>query len=170
MEKFFSTEWKTHGIYDAIKLSTIEIVMDQELLAAALSFWYSTTNIMVLPLGPNGFTVLDISAILGTSPSGLPVDTVIPGYQFDLDLKSLLDEHAFEAVKKKDQEATKEEVQKLHKNFFNYNTLIHHFADRGEKDLWKWEHEAFFFYWYNKFIVCTKSNKCLIKNMPVVTP
>ncbi|KAM1394950.1 hypothetical protein ACFX2F_030937 [Malus domestica] len=29
------------------------------------------------------------------------------------------------------------------------------------------EHEAFLFYWYNKFICCTKSNKCLVKNMPV---
>ncbi|KAM2345854.1 hypothetical protein ACFXTH_009673 [Malus domestica] len=30
------------------------------------------------------------------------------------------------------------------------------------------EYEAFLFYWYNKFICCTKSNKCLVENMPMV--
>ncbi|KAM1391101.1 hypothetical protein ACFX2I_018847 [Malus domestica] len=29
------------------------------------------------------------------------------------------------------------------------------------------EHEAFLFYWYNKYICCTKSNKCLVENIPV---
>ncbi|KAM1654996.1 hypothetical protein PS1_007207 [Malus domestica] len=103
MEKFFSKEWKTLGIYDAIKLLTVEIVMDQELFTVALSFWCSATNTMVLPLGPIGSTVLYISAILGTSPSGLPVDTILPGYQFNLDLKSLFDDRVVEALKKKDQ-------------------------------------------------------------------
>ncbi|KAM1265610.1 hypothetical protein ACFX2J_035278 [Malus domestica] len=37
MERFFGEEWKTLGIYDAIKFSTMEIVMDKELLMAALS-------------------------------------------------------------------------------------------------------------------------------------
>ncbi|XP_068323205.1 uncharacterized protein [Pyrus communis] len=167
MEKFFSTEWKTFGIYDTIKLTTVEILIDWELLMAALSFWCSATNTMVLPLGTIGLTVLDISAILGSSSFDLLVDTVFPGYQFDLDLKSLFNERALEALKKKDQEALKEAIQKLHKNFFNYNTLVHHFAGRGEENLRKGEHEAFLFYWYNKFIVFTKLNKCLIENMSV---
>ncbi|KAB2611079.1 hypothetical protein D8674_019111 [Pyrus ussuriensis x Pyrus communis] len=94
-------KWKTLGIYDAIKLSTIEIAMNHELLTATLSFWCSATNIMVLPLGPIGPTVLDISAILGTSPSGLLVDVVFLGYQFDLDLKSLFDEHVRECKEAK---------------------------------------------------------------------
>ncbi|KAM2182057.1 hypothetical protein ACFX1Q_032592 [Malus domestica] len=63
MEKFFNKEWKVVGIYDAIKLLTIKITMDKELLMAALGFWCSTTNTMVLPLGLIGPTVLDISAI-----------------------------------------------------------------------------------------------------------
>ena len=65
------------------------------------------------------------------------------------------------------QEPSKEEVHKLHKNFFNYNTLILHFAGREEASLRKGEHKAFLFYWYNKFICCTKSNKCLVENIPV---
>ncbi|KAM1348412.1 hypothetical protein ACFX2F_002592 [Malus domestica] len=51
-------------------------------------------------------------------------------------------------------------------NFLNYNTLYLYFVDRGE-NLRQGEHEAFLFYWYNKFICCTKFNKCLVENMPV---
>ncbi|KAB2608832.1 hypothetical protein D8674_012000 [Pyrus ussuriensis x Pyrus communis] len=87
--KTLHTKWKTLGIYDGIKLLTIEIVMDQKLFPMALSFWCSATNTMVLPLGPS---LLDISAILGTSLSSLLVDTILLGYQFDLELKSLFDE------------------------------------------------------------------------------
>ncbi|KAB2626929.1 hypothetical protein D8674_020547 [Pyrus ussuriensis x Pyrus communis] len=88
----FKAQSGTLSIYDAIKLSTIKIAMDWELLTAALSFWCSVTNTMVLPLGPIGPTVLNISVILGTSPYGLPVDVVLPGYQFNLDLKALFEE------------------------------------------------------------------------------
>ena len=31
----------------------------------------------------------------------------------------------------------------------------------------KGEHEPFLFYWYNKFICCPKSNKCLVENLPM---
>lgn len=65
---------------------------------------------MVLPFGPISPIVHDISAILGTCPSGFPVDTIIPGYQFDLDFKSLFDKSVVEALKKKDQKAPKQEV------------------------------------------------------------
>ena len=57
LEKFFGQEWRALGIYDAIRLSTIEIAMDKELLMAALSFWCSATNTMILPLGPMGPTI-----------------------------------------------------------------------------------------------------------------
>ena len=167
MEKFFSQEWKALGIHDVIRLSTVEIAMDKELLMAALSFWCSATNTMTLPLGPIGPTILDVSAILGTSPSGLPVDAALFGCSSNLDLKALFDARAVETLSRDGHEPSKDEVQKLHKNFFNYNTLIVHFAGRGEASLRKGEHEAFLFYWYNKFICCTKSNKCLVENMPV---
>ena len=167
MEKFFGQEWKALGIYDAIRLSTVEITIDKELLMAALSFWCSATNTMVLPLGPIGPNVLDISAILMTCHSGLPIDAALFGCSSNLDLKALFDARAVEALSWDGQEPSKDEVQKLYKNFFNYSTLIVHFAGRGEANLRKGEHEAFLFYWYNKFICCTKSNKCLVENMPV---
>ena len=167
MEKFFSQEWKALGIYDAIRLSTVEITMDQELLMAALSFWCSATNTMVLPLGPIGPKILDISAIIGTSPSGLPIDVALLGCSSNLDLKALFDARVVETLSRDGQEPSKDEVQKLHKNFFNYSTLIVHFVGRVEASLRKGEHEAFLFYWYNKFICCTKSNKCLVENMHV---
>ena len=168
MEKFISQEWKTLGIFDAIRLSTVEIAMDKDLLMAALSFWCSATNTMVLPLGPIGNSVLDISAILGTSHSGLPVDAALFGCPSNLDLKTLFQARAVETLSRSSQEPSKEEVQNFHKNFFNYSTIIVHFAGRGEESPpGKGEHEAFLFYWYNKFICCTKSIKCLVENMHV---
>ncbi|KAM2542723.1 hypothetical protein TB2_022120 [Malus domestica] len=110
MEKLFSNEWKILGIYDAIKLSTIKIAMDKELLMAALGFWCSATNLMVLPLGPIGGTILDISAILGTSPSGLQIDISLSRCPSNLDLKMLFDECAVGSPRKKNQEHLKEEV------------------------------------------------------------
>ncbi|KAM2227691.1 hypothetical protein ACFXTI_014470 [Malus domestica] len=104
--------------------------MDKELLMAALGFWCSATNIMVIPLGPIGPTILDVSAILGTFPSGLSIDISLLECPSNLDLKILFDERIVESLRKKNQEPWKEEVQKLHKNFFNYNTLIQHFAGR----------------------------------------
>ena len=86
----------------------------------------------------------------------------------NLDLKALFDTWVVETLSRSGQEPSKEEVQKLHKNFFNYSTLIIHFASRGEERPCSGEHEAFLFYWYNKFICCTKSIKCLVENMPVV--
>ncbi|KAM1476832.1 hypothetical protein ACFXTO_038776 [Malus domestica] len=79
MERFFSKEWKTLGIYDAIKFSTMEITMDKELLMATLSLWCSATNTMVLTFGPMTPIILDISAINGTFPSGIPVDATLIG-------------------------------------------------------------------------------------------
>ena len=141
--------------------------MDRELLMAALSFWCSATNTMVLPLGPIGPTILDVSAILGTSPSGISIDASIFGCSSSIDLKALFEARAVETLSRDGHEPSKEEVQKLHKNFFNYNTLIVHFAGRGDAGLRKGEHAAFLFYWYNKFICCTKLNKCLVENMPL---
>ena len=154
-------------IYDAIQLPTVEIVMDRELLMAALSFWCLATNTMVLPLGPIGPTILDVYAILETSPSGISIDASLFGCSSSIDLKALFEARAVETLSRDGHEPSKEEVQKLHKNFFNYSTLIVHFAGRADAGLRKGEHAAFLFYWYNKFICCTKSNKCLVENMPV---
>ena len=112
---------------------------------AALSFWCSATNTMTLPLGPIGPTVLDISAILGTSSAGLPVDAALFGSSSNLDLKGLFDARVVETLSRDGHEPSKEEVQKLHKNFFNYNTLIVHFGGRGEASFRKGEHEVFLF-------------------------
>ncbi|KAM2277154.1 hypothetical protein ACFXTI_035488 [Malus domestica] len=168
MEKFFGKEWEALGIHDVIKLSTMEITMDKELLMEAQSLWCSAINTMVLPFGPITLTILDISAIIWTSPSGIRVDTTLIGCPSNLDLKVLFDERVVETLSQERQEPSNEDVQKLHKNFLNYNTLILHFADQWVASLWKGEHKAFLFYWYNKFICCTKSNKCLVKNMSVV--
>ncbi|KAM1789771.1 hypothetical protein ACFX12_033898 [Malus domestica] len=145
----------------------MEVILDKKLLLAALCFWFSATNTMVLPLGPIGPTILDITAILGTSPTGIPIDAALSGYPSNLDPKVLFDKRALETLSGEGQSPSKEEVHKLYKNFFNYNTLYLHFAGRGEDALREGEHEAFLFYWYNKFICCAKSNKCLVENMPV---
>ncbi|KAM1369978.1 hypothetical protein ACFX2F_040491 [Malus domestica] len=165
MERLFGKQWKALGIYDAIRLSSMDIILDKELLLMASCFWCSATNTMVLPLGPIGPTILDLTAILGTSPTGIPVDAALPGYPSNLNLKVLFDKRALETLSGDGQTPSKEEVHKLHKNFFNYNTLYLHFAGRGDEALREGEHEAFLFYWYNKFICCTKSNKCLVENM-----
>ncbi|KAM2115072.1 hypothetical protein ACFX1Q_023543 [Malus domestica] len=93
---------------------------------AALGFWCLATNTMILPFGSITPTILDISAILGTSLLGLSIDAAFFGCPSNLDLKALFDEWAVETLTQKGQEPSKEEVQKLHKNFFNYNTLILH--------------------------------------------
>ncbi|KAM2598785.1 hypothetical protein TB2_037281 [Malus domestica] len=167
MERLFGEQWKALGIYDAIRLSSMDIILDKELLLAASCFWCSATNTMVLPLGPIGPTILDLTAILGTSPTGIPVDAALPGYPSNLNLKVLFNKRALKTLSSDGQTPSKEEVHKLHKNFFNYNTLYLHFVGRGEEALREGEHEAFLFYWYNKFICCTKSNKCLVENIPV---
>ncbi|KAM2935904.1 hypothetical protein COP2_033560 [Malus domestica] len=123
---------------------------------------------MVLILGPIGPTILDITAILRTSLFDIPVDTTLPGYSSTINLKALLNDQAIETLSGKVQEPSKEKVHKLYKNFLNYSTLYLHFTGRGEESLRQGEHEAFLFYWYNKFICYTKSNKCLVENMPVV--
>ncbi|KAM2220626.1 hypothetical protein ACFX1S_019813 [Malus domestica] len=92
MEKIFGEQWKALGIYDDIHLSSMELVMDNELFMAASSLWCSATNTMVLPLGPMGPTILDITAILGTSPFGIPVDATLSGYPSTIDLKVLFND------------------------------------------------------------------------------
>ncbi|KAM2303663.1 hypothetical protein ACFXTH_023458 [Malus domestica] len=167
MERLFGDQWKALGIYDVILLSSMDVVLDKELLLAALCFWCSATNTMVLPLGPIGPTILDITAILRTSTTGIPVDATLSRHPSNIDLKTLFDRRAFETLSRDGHIPSKEDIQKLHKNFCNYNTLYLHFTSRGEEDLREGEHEAFLFYWYNKYICCTKSNKCLVENMLV---
>lgn len=113
---------------------------------ATLSFWCSATNTMIFPLGSLGSMVLDISAILGTSPTGLPIDIALSEYKFDLDLKTIFKDRSIKALMQGDQSSLKEDEQKLHKNFFNYNTLVTHFAGSEGGVLKMGEHEAFLFY------------------------
>ncbi|CAN6691619.1 unnamed protein product [Malus baccata var. baccata] len=133
MEKIFGKQCKALGIYDAIRPSSMELVVDNELLMAASSLWCSATKTMVLPLGPIGPTILDITMILGTSPFGIPVDATISGYPSNIDLKALFNYWAIETLREEGQEPSKEEVHKLYKNFLNYNTLYLHFAGQGER-------------------------------------
>ncbi|KAM2404821.1 hypothetical protein ACFXTH_032104 [Malus domestica] len=113
----------------------MEVILDKELLLAALSFWCSATNTMVLSLGPIGPTILNITTILGTSPTGIPVDAALSGYPSNLNLKAFFDKRAIETLSGEGQAPSKEEVHKLHKTFFNYNILYLHFASRREEAL-----------------------------------
>ncbi|KAM2705023.1 hypothetical protein EV1_034286 [Malus domestica] len=88
---------------------------------------------MVLPLGPIGPTILDLTAILGTSPTGISIDAALSGYPSNLHLKALFDKQALKTLSGESQIPSKEKVHKLHKNFFNYNTLYLHC--RGEEAL-----------------------------------
>ncbi|KAM2722174.1 hypothetical protein EV2_043148 [Malus domestica] len=90
MERLFGKQWKALGIYDAILLSSMDVVPDKELLLAALCFWCSATNTMVLPLGPIGPTILDVTAILGTSATGIPIDAALSGYPSNVNLRRFL--------------------------------------------------------------------------------
>ncbi|KAM1128037.1 hypothetical protein ACFX2B_037534 [Malus domestica] len=92
---------------------------------------------MVIPFGPMTPTILDISTIIGTPPSRIPVDAALIGCLSNLDLKALFDDRAVETLSQEGQEPSKDDVQKLHKNFLNYNTLIIHFTGRGEASLRK---------------------------------
>ncbi|TQD98833.1 hypothetical protein C1H46_015476 [Malus baccata] len=130
MEKLFDEQWKALGIYDVIHLSSMEVILDKELLLTALCFWCSATNTMVLPLGPIGPTILDITAILGTSLTGILIDAALSGYPSNLNLNALFDKRALETLSNEGQAPSKEKVHKLHKNFFNYNTLYLHFTGR----------------------------------------
>ncbi|CAL2240046.1 unnamed protein product [Prunus armeniaca] len=55
------THWKRSGIYDAILLSRHSINRDENLLAAALCFWNSTSNTFDFRLGPMTPTLLDMA-------------------------------------------------------------------------------------------------------------
>ncbi|CAL8119887.1 unnamed protein product [Prunus armeniaca] len=68
--------WKKVGIYDAILLSRNSVNRDENLLAAALCFWNSTSNIFDFRLGPMSPTLLDLAQIFGFSPHGRPADAV----------------------------------------------------------------------------------------------
>ncbi|KAM1568297.1 hypothetical protein ACFX1Z_046741 [Malus domestica] len=91
MERLFGEQWRALGIYDAILFSSMDVILDKELLLAALCFWCSATNTLVLPLGPIGPTILDVTAILGTSATGIPIDAALSGHPSNIDLKTLFD-------------------------------------------------------------------------------
>lgn len=68
--------WKRAGIYDAILLSRHSINGDENLMAAALCFWNSTSNTFDFRIGPMSPTLLDMAQIFGFRPYGRPVDAV----------------------------------------------------------------------------------------------
>ncbi|KAM1203910.1 hypothetical protein ACFX2J_019668 [Malus domestica] len=82
----------------------MEIAMDKELLMAALSLWCSATNTMVFPFNPITPTILNISAIIRTSPSGIPIDATFIECPSNLDLKALFDNQAIEILSQEGQE------------------------------------------------------------------
>ncbi|CAN6707287.1 unnamed protein product [Malus baccata var. baccata] len=88
----------------------MKVILDKELLLAALCFWCSATNTMVLPLSPIGPTILDLTAILGTSPTGIPVDSALPGYPLNLNLNALFDKRALETLSSEGQTPSNEET------------------------------------------------------------
>ncbi|CAL9004110.1 unnamed protein product, partial [Prunus brigantina] len=57
----YGAHWKRVGIYDAILLSKQPINRDENLLAAALCFWISTSNTFDFRLGPMTPTLLDMA-------------------------------------------------------------------------------------------------------------
>ncbi|KAB2611705.1 hypothetical protein D8674_019737 [Pyrus ussuriensis x Pyrus communis] len=89
--------------------------LDRELVMAVLRFQCSAINSMVPPFGPLGSTVLNMTAILGTSPTGLSIDISLAGYKFDSDLKTIFEERVVEVWTKGDQKPLEEEV--YHPNF-----------------------------------------------------
>ncbi|KAM2689790.1 hypothetical protein EV1_043048 [Malus domestica] len=84
--------------------------MDKKLLMAALSFWCLAANTMVLSFGPMTLTILNISVILRTPPSGIPIDATLVGCPSNLDLKTLFDQWVIEALSQEGQEPSKEKV------------------------------------------------------------
>ncbi|CAL8152488.1 unnamed protein product [Prunus armeniaca] len=70
------TYWKKAGIYDAILLSRNSVNRDENLLAAALSFWNSASNTFDFRLGPMSPTLLDLAQIFGFRPHGRLADAV----------------------------------------------------------------------------------------------
>ncbi|CAL8087060.1 unnamed protein product [Prunus armeniaca] len=65
------------GIYDAILLSKQSINRDENLLAAALCFfWNSASNTFDFRVGNMAPTLLDMAQIFGFRPHGRPVDAV----------------------------------------------------------------------------------------------
>ncbi|XP_050110109.1 uncharacterized protein LOC126588986 [Malus sylvestris] len=76
----------------------MDVILDKELLLAALCFWCSATNTLVLLLGPIGPTILDVTAILGTSAIWIPIDAALSGHPSNIDLKTLFDRRAFETL------------------------------------------------------------------------
>lgn len=93
MVSHFGNAWHL-GIFDTIKIFIIDMNMDWELLVATLNFWYPAINTKIFPLDPMGPTILDVTIILNTSLTGLPVDFILSTRKYNLDLRVIFDEKA----------------------------------------------------------------------------
>ncbi|KAL6269642.1 hypothetical protein ACE6H2_026553 [Prunus campanulata] len=156
MEHFFSQQWRDQGIYLLIKLFDRPIVMDRSLLAAALSFWSSATNTMILWFGMMTPTVLDMAALFGLSPLGVEVNAALVAPEAKGTFKAAWPTVAKLAGAKA-------------KNMLNYSSFYNNFGVEDNADdysiapLGEVEHAAFLLYWLCKFVFCTQANKVTLE-------
>ncbi|KAK9943085.1 hypothetical protein M0R45_008706 [Rubus argutus] len=156
MEFFFADHWQRIGIYEAIKLTELDIVVEKPILAAALSFWSSATNTMNLPLGYMSPTILDICTLIGLSHVGVEISA-------NHDLPTTFGDGML-PPKFQDKDEQKEAINQL-KRSRNYNTLYKKYAmtDSNPSDREppkENEHAAFLLYWLSKYIFCCRSGQC----------
>nr|CAD1822727.1 unnamed protein product [Ananas comosus var. bracteatus] len=135
VEAAFSDFWREVGIYAAIQLSRHPPVADNLLLAAALCFWSSTSNVFLFKRGPLIPTLLDVAAITGLRPHGVSVSMSynpdgVSDFEDCLDLNDLA-----------------------------YSKFIRKFAGESPAPVTKNEHTAFLLYWLCHNIFCTRSQK-----------
>ncbi|CAL9010825.1 unnamed protein product [Prunus brigantina] len=69
----YGDHWKRAGIYDSIFLSKQSVNIDENLLAAALCFWNSASNMFNFRVGPMSPILLDMAPIFGFWPHGRPI-------------------------------------------------------------------------------------------------
>ena len=159
MEHFYADHWKRIGIYDTIKLTEQDIVVEKPLLAAALCFWSSATNTMNLLLGPMSPTVMDMCILIGLQPTGAEIG---PSHKFPTTFRdSLLPP---KRAKDHDKEA-KTEAIKASKRSRNYGSLYKKYAVvdselANRRPVGKDEHTAFLYYWLCKYVFCSRARQC----------
>ena len=148
MEYFFADDWRRLGIYEAIKITENVIKVEKPLLAAALCFWSSATNTMVLPVGAMSPTVLDLATIIGLSPSGMEISAAA------INNNNIYPSEFRRSLGK----ATK-------KHSTNFRNLYTAYAQVDTNSLQRlpvkrMEHAAFLYYWLCKYMFCDKSRQC----------
>ncbi len=121
-------------IFDAIDLSRNTYQDDSLLLAPALCFWSSHSNIFFFRLGPFTPTLMDMTAITGLRPYSVTLSPAFSAESIDaffpiLDSKKILSYEGFAQI----------------------------FVGHGTELVSKTEHVAFLWYWLCYSIFCTRS-------------